>query len=316
MNDHLLARYIAGDVSEEEKILIAEWLDESPNNLKELMALRKAYDISLCHSDSVHHDLKSSATRKKTFSVRRISIEVLKVAAVLLVAFGVYRFFTPENGGEDSMAMHTIEVPVGQHAELTLADGTKVWLNTKTKLTFPEAFDSDKRVVILDGEGYFDVAKNAERPFFVKTKKYSVKVLGTEFNVRAYDDNGYFETSLMEGSVEVLKTNEDRGVKIRPSERIYLSDDKLNIGPILDYKQFNWKEGLICFDDESFNEIMKKLELYFDVQISVNNSVSHNYSCTGKFRTTDGVEHILKVLQLRNDFNYKYVESEKKIIIE
>ena len=315
MNDQLLARYITGDVSEEEKIIIVEWLDESPDNLKELMALRKAYDIALCQS-GVTLDSNAITPRKRKLSFRKLSIEVLKVAAVFLIVFGIYHFFIPGTSDQDSLAMHTIEVPVGQHTELTLADGTKVWLNTMTKLTFPESFETDKRVVILDGEAYFDVAKNTEKPFIVETNKFNVRVLGTEFNVMSYNDKEYFETSLLEGSVEILHPGSESGIKITANERAYLDDNQLNTGSILDYKQFKWREGLIYFNDESFNEIMSKLELYFDVNISVKSSLPANYSCTGKFRMTDGVEHILKVLQLNNEFDYHYNEKQKRITIE
>lgn len=96
-------------------------------------------------------------------------------------------------------------MPAGQRAELTLSDGTKVWLNAKTTFSFPDHFDDHQRNVILDGEAYFDVAHNEKSPFVIQTEKYNVKVLGTEFNVRAYkEDEIYaFETALINGSVEI-----------------------------------------------------------------------------------------------------------------
>ena len=109
--------------------------------------------------------------------------------------------------------MQTVIVPAGQRAELLLADGTKVWLNSRSKLKFPDRFQKDARKVELDGEGYFEVTHQEEAPFTVHTSKYDVKVLGTEFNVKAYKDKEQFETSLLKGSVEVSNANKSQTIR-------------------------------------------------------------------------------------------------------
>jgi ferric-dicitrate binding protein FerR (iron transport regulator) len=212
--------------------------------------------------------------------------------------------------------MQSLYVPAGQRAEITLEDGTKVWLNANTTLTFPNQFSGQNREVSINGEGYFDVVSNKLKPFIVKTDKYNVKVWGTKFNIMAYSGNENFETTLFEGSVEVLKSGVEKGILIRPDQRIFLAKNKLTIAPITDLNHQLWKEGIISFQDESFTELVNKLQLYFDIKIEVRNDKILNYQCTGKFRTKDGVEHILKVLRLRNKFNYTTDEKTNTITIE
>jgi ferric-dicitrate binding protein FerR (iron transport regulator) len=212
--------------------------------------------------------------------------------------------------------MQTLYVPAGQRAEISLEDGTKVWLNANTKLIFPNQFSGETREVQLDGEGFFDVAPGKSKPFIVKSEKVDVKVWGTRFNLMAYSGSETFETSLLEGSVEVIKSNSSKGVMLHPNERISLVKEQLVISPISNMNHFLWKEGIISFDNESFPELVDKLELYFDIKIQVKNEKILSYKCTGKFRTKDGIEHILKVLQLRNNFSYRIDEKLNKITIK
>lgn len=316
MNQESLIRYIIGDATREEKAGMAEWLDADPENMREFLAFRKLYDMTLWQQDNTDHQKIRLSKSAKTFKLRVLFIEVLKVAAIFVVAIIGIRYFLPSSPTVVPVAMQTIHVPAGQRAELTLTDGTKVWLNAKTTLVFPNHFSSSDREVTLDGEGYFDVKSNKKQPFIVKTQKYDVKVWGTHFNVMAYSGSAIFETSLLEGSVELLKTGTEKGVMIRPNERIFLENDRLVIAPISNFNHFLWKDGLISFDDESFPEMARKLELYFDLNIVIKNNRILNNRYTGKFRTKDGVEHILRVLQLSNKFRFKIDEKLNIITIE
>jgi len=240
----------------------------------------------------------------------------LKVAAIFAVAFLGIRYLQTTSPDVEPIALQTIHVPAGQRAELTLTDGTKVWLNAKTTFIFPNHFSANSRNVTLDGEGYFDVTSNKKQPFIVKTAKYDVKVWGTQFNVMAYSGNPIFETSLLEGSVELLSPGTDKGIMINPNERIFLENNHLVRAPISHFNHFLWKDGLISFDDESFPEMVSKLELYFDLKIDIKNDKILNNRYTGKFRTKDGVDHILRVLQLSNQFKFKIDEKLNLITIQ
>ncbi len=314
MNQESLIRYITGDTTETEKAEMAQWLDANPENMREFLAFRKLYDITLWQEEN--KETKIISPSKKEFKVRKLVVEALKVAAIFVVALVGTRYFLPSSTESEPVAMQTIYVPAGQRAELTLSDGTKVWLNAKTTFVFPNLFSDKSRNVTLDGEGYFEVATDKKHPFIVKTEKYDVKVWGTQFNVMAYAGKPFFETSLIEGSVELLNPGENKGVFIKPNERIFLENDRLIRTAISDFNHFLWKEGLISFDDESFPEMVTKLELYFDLKINLNNNRILKNRYTGKFRTKDGVEHILKVLQLSNQFKFRIDDKLNIITIE
>ena len=316
MNQESIIRYISGDATDEEKISMAEWLDEDPEHLREFLDLRKLYDITLWQEGN--KDVKGIAPSKSIqgFHIRKLFLETAKIAAIFVVAVLGVRYFQPPSSVDEQVVMQTIHVPAGQRAELTLVDGTKVWLNANTTFIFPNHFSIAGRNVTLDGEGYFNVTSNKKHPFIVQTNKYDIKVWGTEFNVMAYSANNFFETSLLEGSVELLNPGTNNGVLIRPKERIYLENNRLVQAPIIDFNHFLWKDGLITFDNESFPEMVKKLELFFDLKIEVKNKTILNYTCTGKFRTKDGIDHIHKVLQLRNKFRFKIDDKLNIVTIE
>lgn len=313
-NKKLLFRYISGNITNEEKARIIRWLDASPENMRQFLILRKLYDITLWQ-DSTTANMKITNGTRIT-GVQKLIVKLSKIAAVfLLISVSIY-YLLYINQEPEIISVQTIHVPAGQHVELTLTDGTKVWLNAKTTFTFPERFSSKSREVKLDGEGYFDVVRNENKPFVVETKNYRIKVLGTEFNVLSYSSNGNFETSLFRGSVELLKPGEPQGMVLNPNEMAYLHDGQLERGLVTNFSQFLWKDGIISFNNESFATIVQKLQNYFDVQIIVKNKITLDYSCTGKFRISDGVEHILKVIQLNADFQYVIDNEAKTIIIE
>lgn len=313
----LLVKYINGNCTDQEKIAVVNWLDASPENMKEYLALRKLQDMAIWQSDPVLRNQETIIKKAPRLNIKTISLELLKIAAAFVFAFIVYHYFIPSPATPQApVVMQTVYVPAGQRARITLEDGTNVWLNAKTTFLFPNHFSGNIREVKLDGEGFFEVAHDKSNPFVVKTKQYDVKVLGTKFNLMAYSEKGNFETSLLEGSVEVLKSGSTKGVLIKPDERIFLQNNQMVIAPIVQTNHFLWKDGIISFDDESFPEIIAKLELYFDIKVVVNRDKPFNFRCTGKFRTKDGVEHILKVLQLSNKFNYTIDYKQNLITIE
>lgn len=315
MNQELLNKYIAGDATPEEKEEVARWLDADKKNMKEFLALRKLYDISIWQQEQTPVAKDKLSLGNKRWTLRSASLELAKVAAIFILAFtSVYSFLINEDN--DSAKMQTIFVPPGQRAELTLTDGTKVWLNAKTTFTFPDKFTANNRRVTLDGEGYFDVTKNPEKPFIVNTERYDIKVMGTEFNVTAYSGSSVFETSQLKGAVEVFSPAKDTKVSLEPHMRTYEENGILKKDTIEHENYFLWKEGLICFYDEPVDKMIKKLQLYYDVKIDVQNKTLLNNRYSGKFRTKDSVEHVLKVLQLNNKFSYEKDNDRNLITIK
>lgn len=307
MNTDLLQRYIAGDVTEAERKQVLEWIEESPEHLQAYRAQRKLYDIALWRTDI---SLDEPAPAKR-FSWKKPVVEMLKIAAIFALVFvgSYYVWHKPEKPD----ALQSVYVPAGQRAELVLADGTKVWLNSRSRLTFPGSFGEDTRKVKLDGEGYFAVKSDAEHPFIVETNRYDVRALGTEFNVIAYPNDSIWETSLLKGKIDVLAQGVHVGLE--PDTRLSLQGDKLVKGSIREMDYFRWREGLICFHDIALKDMMEKLELYYGVNIEVNNRNILRNHYTGKFRTGDGIEHVLRVLRLSNRFTYTKDDETNTITI-
>lgn len=310
MDKEILQEYIEGKLDRQQNEDVARWLDADEKNMLEYRLLRGVYDATLWSEAG-----DSSFARRKQIRVLK---DFLKVAAIFIVAFGCSYLWIlkREKQPEPEIAMQTVYVPEGQRAEIVLADSTRVWLNAKTTLTFPNQFIGGERRVELDGEAYFEVTKDASKHFIVSSRDYQVTVLGTEFNMNAYRVNDHFEASLLKGSIEVMSNRSHEKVVLTPNMYVYAKEGKLIQAALQDTDQFLWKEGIIAFEEESVRSIFSKLELYYDVKIDVQNKKIIDFPYTGKFRTKDGVEHVLKVLQLRHKFTYTKDNDTNTIVIK
>lgn len=306
MNQEILKRYIRGYAAQAEKVQVTQWAKADERNMKELLALRSLYDITLWKENY------NADQRRKTIRIILYRIGAVAAVFLLLLATNWYTYYI--NNKTPEIVMQTIRVPAGQRVELTLTDGTNVWLNAGSVLNYPNNFQADKREVTLNGEGFFDVATDRQKPFIVKASFRDIEALGTKFNVLAYQKSPLFEVSLLEGEVNVVERN--KYVKLQPNEKLFLSGNRLMKEQIRNYDYLLWKDGLICFDDETVNSMVDKLELYFDTKVIVENTSFMKKKYTGKFRTKDGIEHILKVFQLKDNFKYERDDENNRFIIK
>ncbi|WP_106827772.1 FecR family protein [Parabacteroides pacaensis] len=314
MEQKLLHTYLAGNASAHEKKKIVEWLNAKEENMQEFLALRNLYDITLWHEEELTVLSPAPLLSSKKSKIYRQVLELSKIAAIILITFSCMKYFYFSDLKETT-TMQTVYVPSGQRSKITLADGTEVWLNAKTTFTFPNHFSNNSREVLLDGEGYFDVVHNEKKPFIVKTQYYDIHVLGTKFNVSAYSHTSSFETSLLSGLIEVISCTGNERIRLYPHQKVFLKNNRLNHSNIGNYDYFLWKDGIISFEDETVREILDKLQLYYDIQIIIKNKSILSDRYTGKFRTKDGIEHIMKVLQLNKRFTYEKVEETNTLII-
>ena len=312
MDRNVLHRFFAGTASFEEEEAVCDWVDASDKNREELIRERKYFDVLLLHKTKNSSMVQSGHRFSLPFVIR----ESLKIAAAISVLL-VSALYISNNVGKSApvLEMNKIVVPPGQRANLTLSDGTNVWLNARTKIVYPAVFDKSVRQVAVDGEAYFDVAKDKKRPFIVETGKCNMEVLGTKFNVEGYSDKDDFEVTLMEGSVRVAsRIGLGDTLMLKPDSKACLQKDgRLKVIPVDDYNPYRWKEGLICFRNESFLSIMNDLEKYFGVSIVVENKNVLKYYFTGKFRQADGIDYALRVLQ--RDIRFKYERDDENQII-
>lgn len=210
--------------------------------------------------------------------------------------------------------MNTLYTPAGQRARLVLQDGTEVWLNAKSRLVYPARFAGKERRVSVEGEAFFNVAKDSVKPFIVSALDVDMKVLGTQFNVYCYPDAGYVETSLLEGSVRVFFSGKEKeGILLKPNQQVTVSKGKMVVEPIRLNDHFLWRDGVYAFEDEPLIDILKKLELYYDVKIIVEDTSMFKETYTGKFRQRDSLDDIFKILQQIRSFKIRK-NAEKNII--
>jgi transmembrane sensor len=158
--------------------------------------------------------------------------------------------------------------------------------------------------VYLEGEAYFEVSKNKEKPFIVKTNGGDINVTGTSFNVKARSEHQLFETSLFEGSVDIYD-NHRKMVSLKPNQQSVFKNGQLVVSQITDYDQFLWRKGLIAFNNKSLEDILETLSTYFDVQIRIEAQSLPKNTYTGKFRQSDGIDYALRVLQKSIRFSYE-----------
>ncbi len=224
----------------------------------------------------------------------------------------------------DNMQMNEIVVPFGKKSQLILEDGTKVWLNAGSRMEFPTKFKGDKREVSLQGEGYFEVAHNQKVPFFVNAGEISIKVLGTRFDISAYQSDKLIETILLEGSVAIQEKSAFSFLKkesvLKPNQKASYSR---NDGSICVKEEPNvtfaiaWTEGWFKFHRQSIDEVFDKLQRYYNVEFEYNSEFPKEDLISGKLYLKDSIEQVMLTMEVVAKLKYRIdghkIFVEKKI---
>lgn len=225
----------------------------------------------------------------------------------------IYDLTTTETK-RSAILQNTISTPAGGEYQAVLPDGTKVWLNAASSISFPVAFTGGERRVAITGEVYFEVAKNKEQPFFVKAKEVSVKVLGTHFNVSAYSDDQQVNTTLLEGSVLVAKDGNTSLLK--PGEQAKVSD----YGKAIEVRKIDmeeilaWKNGYFFFNHEPLESVMKKMSRWYDVEIVYKGDLNGK-KFDGTISRMDNIQQMIAALELTKTAHFA-IEGRRVIVME
>jgi Fe2+-dicitrate sensor, membrane component len=199
------------------------------------------------------------------------------------------------NDQANRVVQNTLSTPRGQLFKIALPDGTKVWMNANSSLTYPSKFTGTERLVELHGEAYFEVTKNPTHPFIVKTSTQHIKVLGTHFNVQAYDDEPMTKTTLVEGKVEVQQ--HQQRLILLPDQQALSNASSLNKKSVDAAAYTAWRDGYFTFNNASPNEIMQQLAHWYDLRIERDNSNS-NERFSGKIPKQTSLKEILEVFKI------------------
>ncbi len=203
--------------------------------------------------------------------------------------------YNSSNSGANTVLYNTITTPRGGQFEVTLADGSKVKLNASSSLRFPTTFTGNERKVELTGEAYFEVASNSAMPFKVDVKGVQVEVLGTHFNVSAYDDEAAIKTTLAEGKVKV--SGEGKTVSLVPGQLATLDKNNktLEVGKANVEKELAWVHGLFDFENDHIGDIMRQISRWYDVEVIYETKTDRHYS--GGVRRQVNISEVLKMLE-------------------
>ena len=196
-------------------------------------------------------------------------------------------------------------VPKGGEYTLTLSDGTKVWLNSQSKLKYPVAFNDTNREVYLEGEAYFEVTKDPHHPFHVNAKdRVTIEVLGTSFNVRSYPDETKVETVLEEGSVRMSKGKEK--VTLSPGYKaVYQPEKGIETTSVNTELYTAWRHGQYIFVDESVENILKQLSRWYNIEVFYSNEKAKSVIFSGDVRKYNDITTLLEAMEIAGGIHFK-----------
>ena len=213
---------------------------------------------------------------------------------------------------EEKVVCHELNVPRGGEYALVLSDSTRVWVNAASRLRYPVRFAGKREVWLLEGEAYFDVARDEERPFVVRTSGGVVSVLGTEFDVNAYDDEAGVVTTLVEGSVRF--EDEGRRVILRPGEQVALSGREAWCVRQVDVLEYTgWKDGIYVFKRRTLEELMEIVERNYDVTVFFANEDCKSLRFSGDLKKYDDLDDFLRFIETGGDV--RFVVNDKTVTV-
>lgn len=229
-------------------------------------------------------------------------------------------------GTEEQEQFATLMTPIGGQYQVILSDGTRIWLNAGSRLRYPVSFIKEKRVVELDGEGYFEVAKDKAHPFIVKTRDQNIEVLGTHFDVNAYRDLDVIKTTLIEGAVKVSRNlnttypGRDESVILKPGQQseVRAGSSSINLSYVNTDEAIDWKDGLFLFNNESVVSIMKRLSRWYNIEVVYRGNLE-NVRFVGTYSRNKGLNNLLKNIEMTGKVSFTTEEipggKERRIIV-
>jgi len=215
--------------------------------------------------------------------------------------------------------MNQLVIPYGNQSKLILSDNTVVWLNAGSRLVYPTFFNGKTREVLLFGEAFFEVSKNAEKPFIVKTSDVEIKVLGTQFNVSAYAEDKVIQTVLKEGSVAIRQNNAaffDNEIVLKPNQMASFAktSNETKLYDVDASYYTLWTKGLLSFDDVDFNRILKKVERFYNISVNFSEPILGTIRISGKLDLKQNQDEVLEYLEKVSLTNIERVNDNQYMV--
>lgn len=307
--DHIIAKVLSGEpCSSEELLFLTEWLGEDEDRKTQFMQLSSYWDAevtlqkNLISSDLAFEKLSRQIENKGKKPSRRINLNVFLVAASLMLVVVISSLLYFSN----SPTIETFTyVTQNDNATFHLTDGTHVVLNKNSKLTYTNEYGKNIRRVELEGEGYFDVKKNAEKPFIVHTNAGDITVLGTIFNVKSYHADSCFTATLVEGSIRFETPSQS--VLLSPDQQLTLTkaSAKIEVETVNADIHIAWKDGLQKYRSISLTELLKQMESIYAVRIVLEDKKLGETIVSGSFIQDEPIENMLSIIQKNLSFKWR-----------
>lgn len=312
MNKGDIIALIEGRLTNEKKEAVVDWLLKNPKE-QEYYQILKAQYIAESLSDSDNIFSKSKSINKKNWSILKYaSIVVLLLAS----SFLFWKQLHEVEDDIDSSSIILTTTSIGENKEVILSDGTTVMLNANSILSYPSQFSGRTRSVVLNGEAFFEVTENKNKPFIVNTDNdIKIKVLGTSFNVKSYPDDENVEAILVSGKVRVIESKDNKEVVLKPSQRATYSkkDDKLSIDIVKTDNFTSWKRGVMVYDETPMSQVISDLKRAYNITIKIKSSSIKSYKYTGVFDNLT-IEEVLDLFEISSPITYKL--NNKEIILD
>jgi len=319
MDYSIINKYLAGEASEAEVKELFSWIESSPENREEFIQYKKIWVLTsraeTHQNTSWNPEFVNSA---KSGQLRQL-VTYTKYAAAVVIFLGLGMLLQYFAGQKNStvytyLADTQIEVPKGQMSSVILPDGTKVQLNSGSKLVYASGFNSGERTVNLEGEAFFNVSKDKKHSFIIKTKSLDFKVYGTSFNVQAYPEDSEINTTLVEGSLGVVGKTGNEMARLVPGENAnFKEESKELVVTNVDLELYtSWKDGMVTFRNEKLKDIARKIERWYNVQIVINNPKLADELYMGTIMKNKPIDQLLEVFKLTSSLNYRIVPRADK----
>ncbi|MDN5202120.1 FecR domain-containing protein [Fulvivirgaceae bacterium BMA10] len=322
----LIDKYLKEECSEQESQLLESFINSYQSDFiehwnEETLGKKKEF------KDQLFQDIRNKINEDNSASIpKRASLlnRSVRIAASIIIILGAafFAYFLPQLSNEpEEIAWELTKTELGQKRFVTLKDGTIVHLNAGSSIEYPSEFSPDKRSIILNGEAYFDVAKDPARPFQIKTNDLLTTVLGTKFNIRAYEDEKTTEVAVVSGKVSVQKIGSSQGGFTADSEIllptemvIYSKSSQDTEKRNFEYMEiFAWKDKIIYFKNADIHEILQKLERWYGITFLVNSELDEDKDFSGRFQNKS-LESVLEGLSFV--FNFQFEINDKIVTLK
>jgi ferric-dicitrate binding protein FerR (iron transport regulator) len=317
--DTLIYKYLNGKLSPAEAEKLVSWLKQDPRNKDYFHKLKKTWqpmenareDVREAYLEmqsklAMNHSL-TSQFKDTNREARRRWKQGLRIAAILIIGlitgYGVNSLKKQEPVTPEKLNYTKISTSPGEQSQVTLPDGSRVWLNAESSVRFASGGFMENRAVELSGEAYFQVEHLPSSDFTVKTNDYDIQVTGTEFNVMAYEDLKRTETTLVKGSITVRVC--DKSIPIKPTEKITYQGGQYQIKKENTASNIAWREGIFHFDQTPLHELLRKLERWYNVRLILQDSSIKDIQYSGVFKNQETILDILEVIQMTTPIDYQ-----------